>query len=273
MRFFNILIESGAMRMPRLAAIAVALSAGVNPAWTQPPTQPPAAQAPAPDDAAARQRAADQRLLQDWPNFARYRDDNAKLSAPAKSEKRVVFIGDSITDGWGRRTNTFFPDKPYVNRGISGQTTPQMLVRFRADVVALAPAVVVILAGINDIAENTGPTTMQAIEDNLASMCEIAGANGIRVVLASVTPAIDFPWRAGMAPATKVRTLNAWIQQYAATHGYVYLDYYSALADDGGGMKPGLSSDGVHPTEAGYAIMAPLAEKAIADALQRKPRR
>ena len=185
----------------------------------------------------------------------------------------LVFIGDSITDGWGRRTNSFFTGKPYVNRGISGQTTPQMLVRFRADVVALKPAVVVILAGINDIAENTGPTTMEAIEDNLASMCEIATANDIRVVLSTVTPAIDFPWRRGKEPAPKVRTLNAWIKQYAAANGYTYLDYYTALADDAGGMKAGLASDGVHPTPEGYAIMAPLAEQAIATALKTKPRK
>ena len=240
----------------------------------QPTTQPPpATAAPSADDAAARQRAAEQKLLQDWPNLARYRDDNAKLPPPGKDEKRVVFIGDSITDGWGRRTNDFFPGRPYVNRGISGQTTPQMLVRFRADVVALDPAVVVILAGINDIAENTGPTTMGAIEDNLASMCDIATANGIRVVLSSVTPAIDFPWRRGMDPAPKVRTLNAWIKQYAASHGYTYLDYYTALADAEGGMKAGLANDGVHPTPEGYAIMAPLAEQAIAAALEHKPRK
>jgi lysophospholipase L1-like esterase len=252
----------------------LAFAAAAPSAQTQAPTQPPpAAVAPSPDDAAARQRAADQKLLQDWPNFARYRDDNAKLPPPAREEKRVVFIGDSITDGWGRRTNSFFPGKPYVNRGISGQTTPQMLVRFRADVVALKPAVVVILAGINDIAENTGPTTMEAIEDNLASMCEIATANDIRVVLSSVTPAIDFPWRRGKEPAPKVRTLNAWIEQYAAANGYTYLDYYTPMADAAGGMRPGLASDGVHPTPEGYAIMAPLAEQAIATALKNKPRK
>jgi acyl-CoA thioesterase I len=261
------------LAMTLSAWLAVTL-AGVAPAQTQPPTQtPPAAAAPSPDDAAARQRAADQKLLQDWPNFARYRDDNAKLPPPARDERRVVFMGDSITDGWGRRTNSFFTGKPYVNRGISGQTTPQMLVRFRADVVALKPAVVVILAGINDIAENTGPTTMEAIEDNLASMCDVATANGIRVVLASVTPAIDFPWRPGKEPAPKVRTLNAWIKQYAAENGYTYLDYYSALADTAGGMKAGLANDGVHPTPEGYAIMAPLAEQAIAAALEHKPRK
>ncbi|MEO7274613.1 MAG: SGNH/GDSL hydrolase family protein [Vicinamibacterales bacterium] len=251
--------------------IVTSLAAAQTPAPAQ--TQPPAATAPSAEEAAARQRTADQRLLQDWPNFARYRDDNAKLPPPAKDEKRVVFMGDSITDGWGRRTNSFFTGKPYVNRGISGQTTPQMLVRFRADVVALEPAAVVILAGINDIAENTGPTTMEAIQDNLASMCDIATANDIRVVLSSVTPAIDFPWRRGKEPAPKVRALNAWMKQYAAAHGYTYLDYYSALADAAGGMKAGLANDGVHPTPEGYAIMAPLAEQAIAAALRTKPRK
>jgi lysophospholipase L1-like esterase len=251
-----------------LAALATAASAQ----QTAPPPAAVPAGAPAPGAASVRQLTPEQKLLLDWPNFARYREDNARLGPPpAAGESRVVFIGDSITDGWGRRTNSFFPGKPYVNRGISGQTTPQMLVRFRADVVALSPATVVILAGINDIAENTGPTTMEAIEDNLASMCDIASANRIRVVLASVTPALDFPWAPGKMPAPKVRTLNAWIKEYAAAHGYVYLDYYSALADEAGGMKAGLASDGVHPTEAGYAIMAPLAEKAIAEAMRAQP--
>jgi len=209
--------------------------------------------------------------LQDWNQLGRYYQANKKLRAQPRDPKRVVFIGDSITDGW--RLAEAFPGKPYVNRGISGQTTPQMLVRFRADVVALKPAVVVILAGINDIAENTGPTTMEAIEDNLASMCEIAAANDIRVVLSSVTPAIDFPWRRGKEPAPKVRTLNAWIEQYAAANGYTYLDYYTPMADAAGGMKAGLASDGVHPTPEGYAIMAPLAEQAIATALENKPRK
>jgi lysophospholipase L1-like esterase len=258
------------MRVFALTAWLIPAIAAAVPAQQTPPTAA-APGAPAQDAAAVRPLTPEQKLLLDWPNFARYRDDNAKLPAPAAGESRVVFIGDSITDGWGRRTNSFFPGKPYVNRGIGGQTTPQMLVRFRADVVALSPAVVVILAGINDIAENTGPTTMEAIEDNIASMCEIASANGIRVVLSSVTPALDFPWRPGKMPAPKVMALNAWIKQYAAAHGYVYVDYYAAMADDGGGMKAGLASDGVHPTQAGYAIMAPLVEKGIADALRAKP--
>jgi lysophospholipase L1-like esterase len=166
-----------------------------------------------------------------------------------------------------------FAGKPYIDRGISGQTTPQMLVRFRQDVIALKPAVVVILAGTNDIAGNTGPSTIEMIEDNLASMAEIAQANGIAVVLSSVLPVFDYPWRPGLTPAPKIVALNAWMKQYAAAHGAVYLDYHSAMADERQGMKPDLASDGVHPNEAGYRIMAPLAEKAIAEALRRKGRR
>jgi acyl-CoA thioesterase I len=178
-----------------------------------------------------------------------------------------VFMGDSITDAWGRGTGEFFPGKPYVNRGISGQTTPQMLIRFRPDVIALQPKVVVILAGTNDIAGNTGPSTPQMIEDNLMSMADLAKANGIRVVLASVLPAADFPWRPGLQPAPKIRDLNQWIKSYCADKGYIYLDYYSAMANEAGGLPRNLSNDGVHPTKAGYDIMAPLAQKAIEIAL------
>jgi lysophospholipase L1-like esterase len=207
---------------------------------------------------------------QDWPNLARYSEDNAKLAPPAHGENRVVFIGDSITDGWGHGADDFFPGKPYVNRGISGQTTPQMLIRFRQDVVALKPRVVVILAGINDIAGNTGPSTLGDIEDNLMSMAEIAKANGIRVVLSSVTPAYDFPWRRGLEPGGKILSLNAWAEDYARKHGAVYLNYYSALVDDKGAFKAALCTDGVHPNAAGYSGMGPLAEKAIAKALKRR---
>jgi lysophospholipase L1-like esterase len=166
-----------------------------------------------------------------------------------------------------------FAAKPYINRGISGQTTPQMLVRFRQDVIALKPAVVVILAGTNDIAGNTGPSTIEMIEDNLASMAELAQANAIAVVLSSVLPVFDYPWRPGLVPAPKIVALNAWMKQYAATHGAVYLDYHSAMADERQGMKADLASDGVHPNETGYRIMVPLAEQAIAEALRRKGRR
>jgi lysophospholipase L1-like esterase len=204
----------------------------------------------------------------DWPNLARYRDQNAKLGPPPAGENRVVFMGDSITDGWGETTGGFFTGKPYVNRGISGQTTPQMLIRFRADVVALKPKVVVILAGTNDIAGNTGPTSLEAIEDNLMSMADLAKINGIRAVLASVTPAFDYPWRPGMQPAEKISALNVWIKDYATKNGLVYLDYYSAMVDERRGLKTGLTADGVHPNKAGYEVMAPLAEKAIAEAVK-----
>ncbi len=209
-------------------------------------------------------------LRTDWPNLAKYRDANAKLPPPAANENRVVFLGNSITEGWAQYFPTMFAGKPYINRGIGGQTTPQMLIRFRQDVIALQPKVVVILAGINDIAGNTGPSTLEMIEDNLASMTELAQSNGIRVVLSSVLPAADFPWRPGLDPAPKVIALNKWIKDYAAKRGAVYLDYHSAMSDDKGGMRAGLASDGVHPTEVGYRLMVPLAEEAIAKALSKR---
>ena len=215
------------------------------------------------------QRSVEVRQRNDWANLARYRDANATLGAPAPGETRVVFMGNSITDAWAKSFATMFPGKPYVGRGISGQTTPQMLVRFRQDVIALRPKVVVILAGINDIAGNTGPSTQSMIADNLMSMTEIAKANGIRVVLSSVLPAYDFPWRRGIGPAPKVVALNTWMKCYAAQTGVVYLDYYTRMVDARGGLSPEMASDGVHPTEAGYRIMAPLAEAAIQEALRR----
>jgi lysophospholipase L1-like esterase len=202
---------------------------------------------------------------QDWANLNRYRAANAALPAPAASENRVVFLGDSITDGW--HLTEFFPGKPYINRGISGQTTPQMLLRFRADVIDLKPKAVVLLAGTNDIAGNTGPITVPEIEGNITSIAELARTNGIALVLASVLPAFDYPWRPGMEPVEKIAALNQWMKSYAAAHGLVYLDYYSAMQDERHGLPPALSKDGVHPTAAGYAVMAPLAEKAIAAAL------
>ena len=211
-----------------------------------------------------------ERLRTDWAYLGRYRAENAALGAPRPGERRVVFMGNSITEGWAKYFPTMFPGKPYVGRGIGGQTTPQMLVRFRQDVVALQPAVVVILAGTNDIAGNTGPSTLAMIEDNLASMAELARANGIAVVLSSVLPVYDYPWRPGLAPGPKIVALNAWMKQYASAHGAVYLDYHSAMADERQGMKPEMAADGVHPTEAGYRIMAPLAEQAIAEALRRR---
>lgn len=217
-----------------------------------------------------------ERALNDWPFLAKYRDADKELPPPAPGETRVVFMGDSITEGWGRKESAtppdrveFFPGKPYLNRGISGQTTPQMLVRFRQDVIDLQPKVVVLLAGTNDIAENTGKTTPRDIENNIASMSDLARANGIRLVLCSVLPANEFPWHRGLEPAPKIRALNAWLKDYAATNGFVYVDYYSSMATGEGGLKPELSLDGVHPNKAGYEIMSPLAEAGIAEALKK----
>jgi lysophospholipase L1-like esterase len=218
-----------------------------------------------------------QKILQDWPDLARYRDANANLAAPAVDEKRVVFMGDSITDMWAQpRFGGFFPGKPYVDRGISGQTTPQMLLRFRPDVIALQPKVVLILAGTNDLAGNTGPMTLEEIEGNLQSMAELAKLNGIRVVLASVMPVSDYghapdgsPLNMTLGrPPEKILRLNAWIKKYAEEHHQVYLDYFSAMVDEKGFLKADLSVDGLHPNAAGYAVMAPLAEEAIAKALR-----
>lgn len=249
------------MRSPAAAlgvTLALTTACVIAPPYVEPPPQP-AAPVVSPQE---------QRLHTDWADLARYRDADTELGAPAPGEERVVFYGNSITEAWAPYFATDFPGRPYIGRGISGQTTPQLLVRFRQDVVALHPAVVVILAGTNDIAGNTGPSTLEMIEDNLASMTEIAKANGIRVVLSSVLPVYDYPWKRGLEPAPKIVALNTWIRGYAAEHGAVYLDYYSALTDARGGMRAGTSSDGVHPTAAGYAIMSPLAERAIAEALR-----
>ena len=204
---------------------------------------------------------------QDWANLERFREDNAKLAAPRTCDDRVVFMGNSITQGWIDMIPEFFAGRHYINRGIGGQTTPQMLIRFRQDVIHLRPKVVVILAGINDIAGNTGPSSLEMIEDNLHSMTELAQANGIEVVLCSVLPALDFPWRPGMDPAGKVVELNKRIEAYASKKGAVYCDYFTTMVDERNGLPAELSDDGVHPNEAGYAIMEPLVEKAIARAL------
>jgi lysophospholipase L1-like esterase len=209
-------------------------------------------------------------MKDDWPNLARFKEENVKLGNPAPGENRIVFIGNSITQCWGDSAPEFFAGRPYINRGISGQTTPQMLVRFRQDVVSLKPAVVVILGGTNDIAGNTGPSTLEMIEDNIASMTEIAKANGIKVVLSSVLPVYDYKWKPGLQPAEKIVTLNKWIKAYAESNGCIYLDYFTPLADERKGMKAEYSYDGVHPTKAGYQVMAPLSEKAIAEALSQK---
>lgn len=230
--------------------------------------QAPAADAPL--DPAKLQTALDRanRTLQDWANLKRYHDANATVSAPAPGEERVVFMGDSITDGWGKRYGKFFPGKPYINRGISGQTTPQMLIRFRPDVIALKPKVVVILAGTNDIAGNTGPSTLEMIEDNMASMVDLAQKNNIRVVLSSVMPVCDYIQnQTRRRPNETIIELNKWIKSYAASHHAIYLDYYTPMLDDKGVFKQEITFDGLHPNTAGYDIMMPLAQKAIDEAL------
>lgn len=252
----------------------------------RPPTKPaagspaPAATpSPTPNELADLKTRLDraETRLRDWPALARYRDDNAKVIAPSKNEQRVVFMGDSITDGWDAPNNGgFFPGKPYINRGISGQTTPQMLIRFRRDVIELKPKVVVILAGTNDIAGNTGPTTLEAIEDNLTTMAELARANDIRVVFSSLLPISDYEVRNGQPiiqsqrrPPEKIKALNEWMKSYASAHHLTYLDYYSAMVDEKGFLKNELSDDGLHPNVAGYVVMNPLAEAAIASSLKR----
>jgi lysophospholipase L1-like esterase len=215
----------------------------------------------------------------DFGDLRRYAAANAELGRPDRDTLRVVFFGDSITDVWSAPwAGGFFPGKRYVNRGISGQTTAQMLLRFRADVINNDPLAVVILAGTNDLAGNAGPATMSQIHDNLASMAELAKAHDIRVVLASLLPVCDCKKDdAGdrriqtlARPPAVLRMLNEWLAKYAEWKGFVFLDYAKAMADDDGMLKADLTSDGLHPNRAGYAVMAPLAEKAIATALSRR---
>ena len=217
------------------------------------------------------QRADIEQRLNDWPLLARFAKDNAAYPPPTPGEKRVVFFGDSITDFWGRPVGEFFPGKGYINRGISGQTTPQMLVRFRADVIALKPRVVVILAGTNDIAGNTGASTLSMIEDNLSSMTELARVHGIRVVIATLLPVADYVGNAQTArrPPSCIVALNTWIRGYAAREHLPLLDYYAIMVDGRGALKRELSDDGLHPNAQGYAVMAPLAQRAIETALKK----
>ncbi|WP_263382074.1 SGNH/GDSL hydrolase family protein [Granulicella arctica] len=212
----------------------------------------------------AKQAHSYRRMMKDWADLERYRAEDAVYPPPVLDEHRVVFLGDSITDRWGRKDGAFFPGKPYLNRGISGQTTPQMLVRFQQDVVSLHPEAVLILAGINDIAGNTGDESMADIQNNFRSMVEIAKASHIRVILASTLPASTLPWRPTVQPAEAVRTLNAWLQQLAEREHLVYCNYYPALANAQGGMREELAFDrAVHPNSEGYQLMTPIAEDAI----------
>lgn len=207
----------------------------------------------------------------DYGQLARYRDANAALKPPAPNESRVVFFGDSITDIW--KLDESFPGKPYINRGIGGQTTSQMLVRFREDVISLQPKAVVILAGTNDIAGNTGPISNEDIEANLASMGELARAHGIRMIFSSVLPVNNYTPESqdffAQRPRDRILALNQWIKSYCAANNLVYLDYFDAMVDDNGMLKRDLANDGLHPNKAGFAVMAPMAEKAIEQVLQK----
>lgn len=209
-------------------------------------------------------------VAQDWAELNHFKIENDSLGLPALNEGRVLFMGNSITIGWINKRPDFFAGKSYVNRGISGQTTPQMLVRFRADVINLKPKVVIILAGTNDIAGNTGPSTIEMIADNIMSMAELAKSNNIKVILCSVLPVFDYSWKPGLNPSGKIIALNKLIRDYSEENDIVYLDYFKQMVNEKNGLKDELTYDGVHPNEAGYDVMAPLAEQAIAKALMQK---
>ena len=239
------------------AAVSTMQTPAISPQLTTPVSQ-----------LAPEQIASMQKLLADFPQLARYKAENAKLGPPTPGQQRVVFYGDSITDNWGRAFGKFFPDKPWVNRGISGQTTQQMVLRLDQDVIALQPEAVVILAVTNDIAGNTGPETLDEIETNYRTMVQLALASHVRVVVASVLPASEFPWNKSVDPRDEIKALNSWLQQFAQQHGLVYVDYYSAMATPDAAMKPELAVDKyVHPNNAGYTVMEPLARAAVERAL------
>ncbi|VAW17266.1 putative acylhydrolase [hydrothermal vent metagenome] len=206
---------------------------------------------------------------QDWANLKEFQEANAAIATHAIDENRVVFMGNSITIGWINSRPDFFEGKPWVNRGISGQTTPQMLLRFRQDVIDLQPKVVIILAGTNDIAGNTGPSTLEMIVDNFKSMVELAQINHIKVIISSVLPAYNYSWKPDLRPAEKIIELNTMLKTYAEENGHIYLDYFSAMVDDRNGLPKKYAADGVHPTLEGYTVMEPLVESAITEALKK----
>ena len=205
---------------------------------------------------------------QDWPNLQKYAEANATIDATNSPENRVVFMGNSITEGWVRDDAAFFTENNYIGRGISGQTTPQMLLRFRQDVTDLKPEVVVILAGTNDIAGNTGPMTAEQTFGNIVSMAELAEANGIKVVISSILPAAKYPWKPEVESVKPINEINTMLKYYAKGKGFVYVDYFTAMVNTENGIKEGLAYDGVHPTLEGYKVMEPLAKAAIAEALK-----
>ena len=268
---FLIVASVAATPAPQQTATSQTVPAAAPPVTTPSPAMPSCPELATAMTALVRNDAR----LRDWAELARYRDANRSLAAPAAGESRVVFMGDSITDAWPQaRFGNFFSGKPYVGRGISGQTTPQMLIRFRPDVIDLHPKAVVILAGTNDIAANTGPMTDEEIEGNLASMAELGKAHNIKVVLSSILPVSEYHVppnsmpQTTRRPMTRIRAINDWMRKYAAAEGHVYLDYFPAMTDDKGLLRAEFSADDLHPNAAGYAAMAPLAEAAIQKALK-----
>jgi lysophospholipase L1-like esterase len=251
------------------AALLVAQEPGTVPETKAPP---PVKNAQTPPPMSAWERAHQEQLRTDWPWLAKYKEADLKLAAPAADENRVVFMGDSITEGWHfEGADGSFPGKPYINRGISGQTSPQMLVRFRQDVINLQPRIVVILAGTNDIAGNSGPISNEDIEANYASLADLARANNIRVIFSSVLPVHNYTPKSqdffAQRPMDRILALNKWLKDYCAANKLIYLDYFPAMIDDKGLLQRDLADDGLHPNKAGFAIMAPMAEKAIEKAL------
>lgn len=217
------------------------------------------------------QKYYDSLFHNDWAWISKYKDANARLPAPLPGEKRVVFMGNSITENWYNIDSSFFKKNNYIGRGIGGQVSSQMLVRFREDVINLKPLVVVIEAGTNDIAENQGPISLENVFGNIVSMVELARVNGITPVIGSVLPATDFPWHHGLKPAQKIIQLNAMLKRYAKKNHIIYVDYWSAMVNDGDGLKATLSLDGfVHPNLAGYKVMEPIVQAAINKAIKKR---
>jgi lysophospholipase L1-like esterase len=206
----------------------------------------------------------------EWANFSKYAAENEALLKTTTAQKRIVFMGNSITEGWKTADSSFFSSNPYINRGIGGQTSSQMLLRFRRDVIQLKPFAVVILAGVNDIAQNAGPIAVEDVFNNIVSMAELAKANQIKVILCSVLPAIDFSWRPGLEPADKIIALNKMIQEYCIKHKVVYVDYFTTMVDHRKGLNERYGNDGVHPNLAGYKVMEPLVEKGIAEVMKNR---
>ncbi len=255
------------MELSRRTVLSGSVVAGLTaPSVARP--QPAAAPPPWTIPAAAPGSSADElRIHTDWAQLGQYRQDNVRVGQLPAADRRVVFMGDSLTRGWIVFHPEFFAANGFVDRGISGQTTPQMLVRFRQDVISLAPAAVHIMAGTNDVAENTGPFDPEATKNNLMSMVELARMHRIRIILAAIPPAAAFPWRSVAEPVEKIRALNAWIAAYAKLNSFAFADYTSLLDDGTGAMRPGLSYDGVHPTKAGYEAMEQAALRVVAAAL------